>query len=279
MTKTTAELLDFDKDDLIFSAFSGDMTANLGRQDVFSNRTDEQSIIDDLYAKVPFGTIFDNIITSSGTDYIKGNQNNNKIGLEYGNDIAFGFGGDDIIYGGYGDDRLIGGLGNDILKGGYDNDLLVGGRDDDIMDGGSGNDRLWAHAGNDRLYGGHGHDYLSGGEGNDILSGSFGADLLRGGADNDIFHFGDNLENSTLSDRDFILDFTRGEDMIDLTGLADNGINDFSDLTVTNVWSTGGKVRITADSLDFGFDLQFADANYAIDANDFVFAPAVPEVV
>ena len=81
--------------------------------------------------------------------------------------------------------------------------------------------------GNDRLVGGGGIDRLIGGVGNDYLT---------GGGGNDIFQI-----NSGLG-RDFISDYTPGEDRIKLLGgLAENDLN-FS--------YVGGHTRIKDDAGD-----------------------------
>lgn len=101
------------------------------------------------------------------------------------NNSAKGAGGDDTIIGNGGNDTLFGNNGNDILNGGSGNDLLYGGRGDDI------------------LIGGEGDDTLSGDGGNDILTGGTGRDIFvlapRGGIDK-------------------ITDFTKGQDLIGLSG-------------------------------------------------------------
>ena len=57
------------------------------------------------------------------------------------------------------------------------------------------------------------------------IRGTGGNDTLQGGTGDDIFVFGANHGNDTISD------FTDGEDLIDLRGVA--GISGFDDLTVT----------------------------------------------
>ncbi len=74
--------------------------------------------------------------------------------------------------------------------------------------------------GNDRLSGGLGKDTLLGGDGNDTLIGGKGADRLSGGAGRDIFDLNLLSESGVGSDtRDFIRDFLRGTDRIDLSSL------------------------------------------------------------
>lgn len=90
-----------------------------------------------------------------------------------------GFGDDDFNYFGdeldnfiqadFGNDELEGNDGNDILKGGEGNDIVDGDSGDDDLDGQEGTDELFGGPGNDILRGGHGHDQMYGGEGNDIF--------------------------------------------------------------------------------------------------------------
>ncbi|MCU1719082.1 serralysin family metalloprotease [Pseudomonas sp. 5P_3.1_Bac2] len=74
-------------------------------------------------------------------------------------------------------------------------------------------------AGDDLLIGNSAANLLRGGGGNDILYGGLGADQLSGGGGRDIFVYADIAESrATAADR--ILDFTSGQDKIDLTGIA-----------------------------------------------------------
>ena len=79
--------------------------------------------------------------------------------------------------------------------------------------GGSGADTLTGTSGNDTINGGAGNDTISGGAGNDIIVGGRGNEKLTGGAGNDVFVFakGDGF--------DWIADFTRGSDVLKMTGM------------------------------------------------------------
>ncbi|CAI9008853.1 Metalloprotease AprA [Pseudomonas chlororaphis] len=74
-------------------------------------------------------------------------------------------------------------------------------------------------SGNDLLIGNAAANILEGGAGNDILYGGGGRDTLWGGAGADTFVFGA-ASDSTLTEPDWIMDFTSGQDKIDLSGLA-----------------------------------------------------------
>lgn len=84
--------------------------------------------------------------------------------------------------------------------------------------GGRGHDWLYGHHGQDLLRGGRGHDHLFGRAGDDILVGGAGADTLRGGAGRDTFVYL-RASDSNACRPDSILDFTQGEDRIDLGAL------------------------------------------------------------
>ena len=78
---------------------------------------------------------------------------------------------------------------------------------------GTGNDTIYGNEVDNLLFGNDGNDGLIGEEGNDTLIGASGSDWLVGGEGEDIFVF----VPEGLSDWDIILDFTRGEDKIDLS--------------------------------------------------------------
>jgi len=69
---------------------------------------------------------------------------------------------DNFIQGDFGNDELEGNEGNDILKGGLGNDIVDGDSGDDDLDGQEGTDKLFGGPGNDILRAGHGHDQLYG---------------------------------------------------------------------------------------------------------------------
>ncbi|MDA0966314.1 MAG: type I secretion C-terminal target domain-containing protein [Proteobacteria bacterium] len=108
-------------------------------------------------------------------------------------------------------------------------------------------------------------DTLEGGKGNDILFGGFGADTLTGGKGIDTFAF--NLLSDSNSDAwDVITDFKQGKDVIDLIGLATEGIDDFLDITVTN---DGTDTTISANDFDFKIELSGV---YNLTDSDFIWA-------
>lgn len=92
-----------------------------------------------------------------------------------------------------------------------------GGEANDTLAGTAGNDVLVGYIGNDLLVGLAGEDALVGGLGNDTLIGGAGYNVLTGGAGNDEFVI-------SAENRDWIVDFTVGEDKIRLSGLSFNQI-------------------------------------------------------
>lgn len=122
----------------------------------------------------------------------------------------------DSLTGDANDNVIDGGLSADDIQGGGGSDTLIGGYGDDIVSGGLGADALQGDDGNDQLSGDDGADTLYGGQ---------GIDLLTGGAGADRFVWGLSVE-STLAAADQVADFTRGEDILDLSGLDADRLTD-----------------------------------------------------
>lgn len=116
------------------------------------------------------------------------------------------------------------GIGNgtaNTLNGNLRDNLLGGRAGDDSLFGFAGDDDLFGHAGNDSLIGGEGDDQLIGGLGNDLLDGQSGADRMVGGAGADTFRFF-SFEDGLRDAPDVIVDFVRGVDDLDLSGIDAN---------------------------------------------------------
>ncbi|MFK7876367.1 MAG: hypothetical protein AB8B71_11395 [Paracoccaceae bacterium] len=107
--------------------------------------------------------------------------------------------------------------------------------------GDAGGDAILTSGGDDILSGGRGDDVLQGGSGADILIGGLGSDQMIGGADADIFAI-DAGDFGTGLTADFIVDFTPGEDMLELTGF---GLTSFGDLAIG---ALGGNTSINLGS-------------------------------
>jgi Ca2+-binding RTX toxin-like protein len=156
-------------------------------------------------------------------DFLAAGKGDDLVWGGTGNDVIKGKKGDDLLYGEAGDDVVCGGQGDDVVDGGAGNDLLRGGKGDDILNGGTGNDTLKGGQGGDFLNGGAGSDTLKGGKGEDYLNGGAGNDTLKGGQGADVFAL------ALGGGFDTVLDYTDGQDKIDLLG------NAFGQLTITQV--------------------------------------------
>ncbi len=171
------------------------------------------------------------------------------------------------------------GLGADLFKGWY-------GSVEGEIHGGGGKDTLIGGASDDAIFGDLGADVLKGGGGDDTLAGGGGRDIMRGGLGCDTFDFNAPAESATWAHRDQILDFTKGEDVIDVStidakaGVAGNQAFDF--IGAAHFSGTEGELRakttptgdtIVAADLDgdakADFMILVADA-INLDAGDFI---------
>ncbi|WP_264185653.1 calcium-binding protein [Roseicella aerolata] len=172
----------------------------------------------------------DTILGGGGQDVIQGDlpglpphvppagEGNLLLGGDGDDTITAGLGADTLL-GGSGHDRLHGGLGSSLssfMEGGYSAnwsmdqaDLLLGEEGDDLLDGAGGDDTLVGGAGNDTLLGSAGID---------LLAGEAGADTFRFARDSGVY--GGPESGVGAGNRDIILDFGKGEDVIDLSALA-----------------------------------------------------------
>ncbi|MCT7996812.1 right-handed parallel beta-helix repeat-containing protein [Laspinema olomoucense] len=176
----------------------------------------------------------DTLLGNEGNDTLYGEGGNNLLYGNRGNDLLVGNGAQDTLYGGQDDDTLSGGDGNDLLSGDKGNDILFGKGGNDSLYGGEGDDQLFGdegnnwlngNGGNDSLYGGDGNDtlyveegnnFLAGGGGNDLLVAGFGSDRLIGGEGSDRIVLERGTGSFTRSEANLIVDFTFGEDEIEL---------------------------------------------------------------
>jgi Ca2+-binding RTX toxin-like protein len=188
-------------------------------------------------------------------------------------DTLTGGPGNDRIEGGDGNDFLIGGPGADQLLGGNGTDFLYVDAEDTLIDGGDGFDYVYLDSSKSYgetfkvagtnvecvsgtlasdtidatgvtygviMNGNYGNDVLIGGAGSDSIDGSADNDTLTGGGGNDIFRFGSHWGNDTITD------FTHGQDVLDMTGVA--GLTSMSQLTITNT-AQGASITFGADSI------------------------------
>ncbi|EHF08505.1 MULTISPECIES: serralysin family metalloprotease [Pseudomonas] len=121
-------------------------------------------------------------------------------------------------------------LGNVSIAQGVTLENAIGGRGDDIL------------VGNDVA------NNLVGGAGNDVLWGGLGADLLVGGEGDDTFIFTSIIE-STASQLDKVLDFTSGQDKIDLSGMLGFGEGGVNLAFVDSFTNAVGQIILSFDEM------------------------------
>jgi RTX calcium-binding nonapeptide repeat (4 copies) len=164
-------------------------------------------------------------------------------------------------------------------------DLLIGTSSSNAMDGGNGNDTIYGRGGNDVILGGAGNDDLRGGSGADKITGGYGADLLRGGSGADTFILKSALETPVgTSYRDSIVDFEKGIDKIDVSGIdaRSNVIADQAFLWIgyTTFHKISGELRGTGSTIqgdtngdgiaDFEFNVTANLASISLSSSDFI---------
>ncbi|WP_069301141.1 M10 family metallopeptidase C-terminal domain-containing protein [Neptunicoccus sediminis] len=203
------------EDDLLVGGTSSDILEGLGGNDTLLGRTEDDTL---------FGARAD--------DMLRGGK---------GDDALYGGGGNDVIKGNKGADRIWAGSGDDTVKGGKGSDSIKGGNGNDVLFGGKGSDIINGDAHEDILRGNGGSDTLYGDSGDDILIGGAAGDVLYGGAGEDSFVFSRAFQSST-DDPDFIGDFTRGEDVVDLSGFK-RGIS----FVGTDEYTSGGKGELRVE--------------------------------
>jgi Ca2+-binding RTX toxin-like protein len=183
----------------------------------------------------------DVILGGAGADTIAGD--NNPLPDKPSQDSDYGP--SPPLFGGTpGSNAILAGPGSDVVRGGSGSDFILGEAGDDTLFGygvypvspsgygalvdADGPDQMFGGDGKDLLYGGGGDDLLSGDAGEDRLVGGTGVDMLVGGPGRDVFLFGRGLNPFTSDyasdtgvgpgNRDVVLDFHHGQDLLDLSG-------------------------------------------------------------
>ena len=203
----------------------------------------------------------ENVTGSWWGDHLIGNANDNVLSGLGGNDDLEGGAGADTLDGGWGVDRAIysdspagvmvsllwgsasGGdaegdklISIESLYGSEYDDGLFGDNGANSLQGYLGDDVLLGYGDNDFLEGSDGYDALWGGFGNDLLSGGKNGDTLAGGPGADTFvwtsYFGGQYDSGGVlpsgdvdwANMDVVLDFTPGEDKIDVGSVDANAV-------------------------------------------------------
>ena len=198
-------------------------------------------------------------VSSPLTSTITGTSYGEALLGTSGNDLMKALGGDDTLKGGGGTDTMYGGAGNDsfYIDGAGDVAVEYAGEGVDTiyasishtlesyvenlrlsgtgalngtgnslinrMYGNDGANTLQGLGGDDFLYGRLGNDRLEGGDGADLLRGGLGTDALVGGMGADRFDWDSASEAGKGTSRDVVLDFVRGADKLDLSGIDAKG--------------------------------------------------------
>ncbi|MBE9044933.1 M10 family metallopeptidase C-terminal domain-containing protein [Pleurocapsales cyanobacterium LEGE 10410] len=140
----------------------------------------------------------------------------------------------------------------DTADGSSQLDTLTGSENNDSpLYGSFGNDYIEALAGNDDIFAGSGDDT--------VVSG-VGDDYLELGAGNDIIFVSSLDDSSNESGVDYVGDFVRGEDKIDVSALG------FSDVDNFSIYQEDGYTEIYNGDFALGFD-----GDYTFSNSDFIF--------
>lgn len=154
------------------------------------------------------------------------------------------------------------------------------------LTGTEGADRLQGNARGELIEGFAGDDRLYGALGNDVLVGAEGRDLLAGGGNNDVFRFdvlSDSYRTATDNHTDRLIDYTVGEDKIDLSALGftrlGNGYNGTLDVVFNETKNLTYLKSYEADASGARFELSLAGDHSGYRNLDIIFAePSGDEV-
>ncbi|SFW47800.1 M10 family metallopeptidase C-terminal domain-containing protein [Pseudomonas sp. NFACC04-2] len=154
---------------------------------------------------------------------------------------------------------------------------LMGTEEADRLQGNARGEIIEGFAGDDRLYGALGNDVLVGGE---------GRDLLVGGGNNDVFRFdalSDSYRTATENHTDRLIDYTVGEDTIDLSALSftrlGNGYNGTLDVVLNETKNLTYLKSYEADASGARFELSLVGDHSSYRNLDIIFAEPPGEEV
>ena len=296
---------DLNEDQVLFSQGAGDdlvITTNTGETITIISHFSNGGNYDIEEFEFADGTVVTSFAVTAGvvvsgsaaSDNINfGYTDSNGDAIDGSGQILMGFDGNDQIRNGAGDDSIFGGDGTDWLFSGGGADAFDGGEGTDFVtyeDVTQGLTIDMTNAANstgeafgdtfvniERLEGSNLDDiiilaagvYGYGLEGNDTIYDGGARESLIGGNGQDVFVFG-----AADGQRDQINDYTRGDDLIDLSAW---GVSDFSQLTITTV-ATNDPNKLHVD-IAYGVEVvrlfKFDAADVAnLSAADFVLATA-----
>jgi Ca2+-binding RTX toxin-like protein len=263
----------------------------------------------------------ENLTGSWWDDLLFGNANDNVLFGLGGDDLLEGGAGADTLDGGWGVDNasylnspagvtvnLLWGSASggdaegdklisiESLYGSEFDDGLFGDNGANTLNGDNGNDTLLGFGDKDYMRGNFGHDSLNGGGGDDTLSGGQDGDTLVGGPGADTFvwssYFGGQYDSGGVlpsgdvdwANIDVVLDFTPGEDHIDVSSVVANPELDSFDNAFTFIgeyyaaggFTAPGQVAYGSDGTDtylmFNTDEVFAVSTVNGSIPEFEFA-------
>lgn len=147
--------------------------------------------------------------------------------------------------------------------------------------GTEGADQLQGNARGEIIQGFANGDRLFGALGNDVLVGGEGRDLLTGGGNNDVFRFdalSDSYRTDTENHADRLMDYTAGEDTIDVSALGftrlGNGYNGTLDVVFNETKNLTYLESYEADASGARFELSLAGDHSGYRNLDITFAPS-----
>ena len=202
------------------------LTGNDGGSDTFKfasgDGDDEVFSFDTAADKIDLSA-FSSIASMEDLDInpVGANNENTEIDLPSGGEITLYGVADDALTA----DNFI--FHDKPVNGTSSSNVLEGDLYNNTMDGQGGDDRMYGDAGRDTLNGGSGDDEMYGGEDKDTLNGGEGDDLMDGGPGADTFVFEPGNGN------DYIMDFTSGEDTIDLSAFTNDQGDRISNVTTS----------------------------------------------
>ncbi len=153
--------------------------------------------------------------------------------------------------------------------------------------GTEGADRLQGNARGEIIEGGAGDDRLYGALGDDVLVGAEGRDQLVGGGNNDVFRFdglSDSYRTATENHTDRLIDYTVGEDTIDLSALGftrlGNGYNGTLDVIFNEAKNLTYLKSYEADASGARFELSLVGDHSGYGNLNIIFAePSQEEAI